>query len=193
MNYVWYAGYGSNLSEQRFLCYIRGGTPFFGRRRNNGCIKDQALPVENKPIIISYPLYFALPNNKKETENWGTGGVAFIRCHEDKTLRTFCRMWKITKEQYEEVKKQEGRSWYCKEIPLGQDNGVPIYTITHDADLNNILCPPDAYIQTIAIGLQETYNLNEEEIANYLLDKDGIRGNLNKEDLLKIIVPPKKS
>lgn len=129
MEYIWYAGYGSNLSEQRFQCYIHGGTPRFGRKQNAGC-KDKTLPARNKSIIIHYPLYFALPGSSRETSNWGSGGVAFIRYHEDKELETFCRMWKITKEQYEEVRNQEGRSWYGKEIPLGENDGVPCFGST---------------------------------------------------------------
>jgi hypothetical protein len=186
MAYIWYVGYGSNLHEQRFLCYINGGTPRFGNKCTKGC-KDKTLPIENKPIIIDFPLYFALPGNNKETPNWGAGGVAFIDPQEDKKLKTFCRMWKITKEQYEEVRDQEGWSWYGKEIPLGEDSGVPIYTITNDAILSNIICPSDAYIKTIALGLKETYNFNDEEIVDYLIEKKGIRGSLQKEVMRKIM------
>ncbi len=64
--YVWYVGYGSNLSEQRFLCYIQGGTPPFGKDSNRGC-QDQTRPKAEKPIKIHYPLYFALPEGKTET------------------------------------------------------------------------------------------------------------------------------
>lgn len=187
MDFIWYVGYGSNLSEQRFLCYIRGGTPLFGKRENNGCKGDQTLPAENRSIVIHYPLYFALPNNLTETSNWGRGGVAFIGHKEDKGLKTFCRMWKITREQYKEVRKQEGCSWYGKEIQLGENSGLPIYTITNKAILNNILRPSDEYIKTIALGLKETYNLTEEEIADYLITKAGIRESLRKDTLLKII------
>lgn len=187
MDYIWYVGYGSNLSEQRFLCYIKGGTSCFGKKKNDGCKKDPTLPAENKSIIIHYPLYFALPNNLKQTSNWGRGGVAFIGHHENKGLKTFCRMWKITREQYEEVRDQEGRSWYGKEIPLGENGGVPIYTITNEAVLSNIICPSDAYLKTIALGLKETYKLNEEEIADYLITKEGIKDSLKKDNLIKII------
>jgi hypothetical protein len=186
MDYIWYVGYGSNLNEQRFICYIKGGTPRFGKRKNDGC-KDRTLPAENKSIIIHYPLYFALPNNLKETFNWGRGGVAFIGHAEDKELKTFCRMWKITREQYEEVRNQEGRSWYGKEIPLGENGGMPIYTITNEAVLSNIICPSDAYLKTIALGLKETYNFSEEEIADYLIAKEGIKDSLKKDNLIKII------
>jgi hypothetical protein len=189
MAYIWYVGYGSNLHEQRFLCYIKGGTPRFGKKCTKGC-KDKTLPTENKPIIINYPLYFALPGNNSETPNWGAGGVAFIDPQEDKNLKAFCRMWKITKEQYEEVRDQEGRSWYGKEIPLGEDSGVRIYTITNNANnaiLSNIICPSDAYIKTIALGLKETYHFNDEEIVDYLIEKKGIRGSLQKDVMFKIM------
>ncbi|MBW8042125.1 MAG: hypothetical protein FVQ85_19290 [Planctomycetes bacterium] len=186
MGYIWYVGYGSNLSEQRFLCYIKGGVPRFGNKQNTGC-KDKTFPVENKSIILQYPLYFALPGSIKKTCNWGPGGVAFIGLHKDKKSTTFCRMWKITEKQYEEVRKQEGRCWYCKEILIGKDDAVPIYTITNKYYLSNILCPSQSYIKTLALGLKETYNFNEEEITSYLITKDGIRGGLQKDQILKII------
>jgi len=185
-NYVWYVGYGSNVHEQRFLCYIKGGTPRFGKKCGKSC-KDKTPPIENKSITIDYPLYFALPDKKKETLNWGAGGVAFIAHQKDKKLKTFCRMWKITKEQYKEVRNQEGSSWYGKEIRLGKDSGIPIYTITNDAVLKNIICPSDAYIKTIALGLKETYCFNNKEIVNYLLGKTGIKNNLQENVMLKIM------
>ena len=186
MDYIWYVGYGSNLSEQRFVCYIKGGTPHFGKRKNNACKKDTTLPVENKMIIIPYTLYFALPNNCKETRNWGCGGVAFIGHYEDKEVKTFCRMWKITIEQYKHIRNEEG-PWYGKEIPLGENSGVPIYTITNESVLSNTICPADTYLKTIALGLKETYKFNEQEIADYLIDKEGIKDCLKKDNLMKII------
>ena len=172
---VWYVGYGSNLHEQRFLCYISGGTPRFGAKANKGCT-DKAPPTDNKPMIIPHKLYFALPGSNTSTSNWGTGGVAFIDPNENKNVRTFCRMWKLTTQQYQEVRSQEGCSWYNREIVLGHDCGIPIYTITNGAVLTNVLCPSDAYIKTIVLGLRETYNLTDKDIAQYLMDKDGIRG-----------------
>ena len=187
MDYIWYVGYGSNLSRQRFFCYIEGGTPDFGKRKHAGCNKDSTLPVDNKAIVIPYPLYFALPNNCKETSNWGCGGVAFIGHHGVKEVKTFCRMWKITKEQYEDVRNQEGRAWYGKEIQLGEEEDVPIYTITIEAVLCNIICPSATYLKTMALGLKETYNFNKQEIADYLINKEGIKDSLKKDNLIKII------
>lgn len=186
MAYVWYVGYGSNLHEQRFLCYIKGGTPRFGKNCNKGCT-DKTPPAEKKAIIINYPLYFALPDKNTETSNWGAGGVAFIDPQEDTKLKTFCRMWKITEGQYDEVKAQEGDSWYGKEMQLGEEDEIPIYTITNDVVLTNIRCPSDAYIKTIALGLRETYGFTDKAIVDYLLGKTGIEGILKEDEVLNML------
>lgn len=184
---VWYVGYGSNLSEQRFLCYIEGGTPLFGKKKYKGCT-DKTLPIERRSKIIHYPLYFALPQGETKTENWGDGGVAFIRLQKDVNTETLCRMWKITKEQYEQVRNQEGRSWYnYDEIPLGEEEGIPIYAVTNKDNLDNVLLPSESYLKTIALGLKETYKFDNEEIANYLIDKKGIKGYLAKDKIIEII------
>lgn len=93
-------------------------------------------------------------------------------------------MWKITREQYEEVKTQEGPGWYGYEIPLGDEDGIPVYTITNKNNLNNILQPSEAYLKTIALGLKETYKFSNEEVANYLIEKIGIKEKLTKDEIL---------
>ena len=98
-----------------------------------------------------------------------------------------CRMWKITKAQYSEVKAQEG-GWYNREIEIGETDGLPMVTITHNAVLTNLLCPSDAYIKTIALGLKQTCGLTKEEIVDYLLDKPGINGSMGREMVAKIVM-----
>jgi hypothetical protein len=85
------------------------------------------------------------------------------------------------------VKEQEGGNWYGKEMLLGEEDGIPIYTITNDAVLTNIIRPSDAYIKTIALGLTESYGFTNEEIVDYLLDKTGIKGILQEDEMLKIV------
>jgi len=101
-SYVWYAGYGSNLSRQRFLCYIEGGKPTYGKSTNRGC-SDKSRPLDDRPYRIPYGLYFAIPEGGTATDNWCRGGVAFLNpcgecCENSWTLG---RMWKITREQYD--------------------------------------------------------------------------------------------
>jgi hypothetical protein len=186
-SYVWYAGYGSNLSEQRFLCYIEGGRPLYGTRFHNGCT-DKSPPVHEAPITIHHSLYFALPAGIRKTENWGDGGVAFISPHQDQETSTLSRMWKITRAQYEEVKDQEGATWYNHEIKLGEEDGIPIYTITNKTILRNILEPSETYLKTIALGLKETYRFDEEKTTNYLIEKKGIKGKMTREDILEVLL-----
>jgi hypothetical protein len=154
-----------------------GGTPKYGREPNNGCT-NKALPPEDCSIKIPYALYFSLPEGRKETSKWGEGGVAFITLDkvEDKNLWTLGRMWKITKDQYEEVKEQEG-PYYDHEICIGEDNGILIYTITNKRRLNNNIPPSKRYLKTIALGLKETYNMDNEEINEYLIERNAIKGN----------------
>ncbi len=182
-SYVWYVGYGSNLCEERFLCYICGGQFKWRGSCAEGCT-DKSIPTSNKPVRIPYILYFA-----KSSRNWNNGGVAFINPNKETVDGnwTLGRMWKITCEQYEEVRKQEGKSWYNHEIYLGEEDGIPIRTITNEGILTPCNQPSVGYLKTIALGLKETYGMIKNAIVEYLTEKDGIRGNYTEEQLKKII------
>ena len=185
-NYVWYAGYGSNLSEQRFNCYIECGKPRFGKICNKGCC-NKTLPISNEIKEINHRLYFALPERRTKTDMWGCGGVAFICPEKDGEFNTLCRMWKITENQYIEVRCQEGLGWYNKEILLGEKDGCPIKTITQYPEFTNLVRPSDTYIKTIAEGLNEVYDFDRNKIADYLLEKNGIKNEIDRDELLQII------
>lgn len=166
--YIWYACYGSNLSEQRFLCYIEGGTPTWSTsgKPNKGCA-DKTRPRENGPFPIKHQLYFA-----KESSNWDNAGVAFIYPEEtqDKEKWTLGRIWLVTKEQFDEIWTQEGRkpNWYGNVISLGKVDGIEVKTITNPIKLPDNR-PHDNYLKTIKLGLKETYpELTDEEIEVYL-------------------------
>jgi len=187
-DHIWYLGYGSNLSRQRFLCYIKGGTPTYGKKHHRGC-GNKAQPVDDRPFRIPHRLYFALPEGGKGTSNWGPGGVAFI--DPEKETREECwtwgRMWRITGKQYEEVRGQEGRTWYDHEILLGNADGIPIYTITNSNALTNIMAPSETYLKTIAEGLVETCGMTDREIVEYLQEKAGIRDRIPMDELVRIM------
>ncbi len=182
--YVWYAGYGSNLSQERFFCYILGKQFRFGGSKHKPC-KDKTLPIENKPFEIPYSIYFA-----KESESWKNGGVAFISpYHEsDDKKYTYGRIWKITKMQFLEIWEMEGKGWYNMKIDLGEESdGIHIYTITNQ-NIQKSNKPSNDYLKTIIDGLEETYeHLDKNVILEYLIDKDGIKGNFTKEKLSEII------
>jgi len=182
-SYVWYVGYGSNLCEERFLCYIRGGRFKWGGCNAAGCT-DQSLPKGNKSFWIPYRLYFA-----KESSSWECKGVAFITPNKESNENkwTMGRMWKITNEQYEQIRNQEGPSWYNHKISLGEENGFPILTITNAAILTPYKRPSGGYLKTIALGLKETDNWSNEKIFQYLKGKEGVNSQIDEDELIEII------
>lgn len=203
--HIWYASYGSNLCEERFLCYIRGGQPEGAAKSYLGC-SDKTLPVDKKEIYICSEIYFA-----KNSGNWENGGVAFIKTNFDEQMQTLGRMYLITKEQFIDVVKQEtdfksvliinferaisegslvfrNGSWYNKIIFLGKWCDYPIFTFTNQDNISPTTKPNNKYLRTIVKGIQETYDhLNTSEIVNYLISKQGIANNFSRVDLEKLI------
>lgn len=202
-NYVWYASYGSNLSKDRFLCYIRGGKPEGAEKVEVGC-RDKSLPIEEATFIINYPLYFA-----KNSVRWQNQGVGFIGLMKDKRYETYSRKYLITSEQFVDVVKQENNgveleiefnevkaagsmtlrdSWYGTILYLGEEDGYPIFTFTGDFDLDVPFSKPSKeYLRMIIEGLKKTIKLDNLEIINYLCTKPGIESNYSRQDLEKLI------
>ncbi|SDY94500.1 Uncharacterized conserved protein YtfP, gamma-glutamylcyclotransferase (GGCT)/AIG2-like family [Proteiniborus ethanoligenes] len=144
-NYVWYACYGSNINKERFMKYILGDAI------RSGC-RDKTPPVDEKPIIVKYPIYFA-----NHSSRWNNKGVAFLDI--SKRGKSYGKMYLITKEQFEEIHQQEGNgpSWYNKKVNLGFQGGIPIQTITHELrDIQEVI-PSIDYLEVIKAGIRETY------------------------------------
>lgn len=180
--HLWYAGYGSNLSHERFMHYITGGKFRLGGNYLEGC-SDKTPSKENKPIKIPHCLFFA-----KNSRSWEGAGVAFIslKTEPNKNNHTYGRMWKITHEQFLEIWEQEGKGWYNKKLDLGQDDGMPILSIT-SSDKLEFNKPSDKYLETIVIGLKETFHHDNETILKYLTEKPGIKDNFTRDKLMEII------
>ncbi|HZV69556.1 MAG TPA: hypothetical protein VFG10_08430 [Saprospiraceae bacterium] len=203
--HIWYASYGSNLLEERFLCYIRGGQPVGSKKPYDGC-RDKSLPVVKEEFYISSELYFA-----KESDSWDNGGVAFIKTNFEPKQSTFGRIYLITPEQFIDVVKQETNgsdslhidfgnaisegslifkdpSWYGNLIYLGIQYDYPIFTFTNKINLTPTTKPSTQYLKTIISGIQEAFgNLNTFEILDYLISKEGIKENYSREELILII------
>lgn len=200
---VWYVAYGSNLSHERFLCYIRGGTPEGSDKAFEGC-RDTTLPREVKPEILDRELYFA-----ENSKGWQGMGVSFIRNESSHTSKTYALKYLITREQLEDLAKQETstrrtivldfdrtieegftifrQAWYGKLLFLGLDDDVPVFTLTSGTDRQNITRPSDEYIRTIARGLENQHALSTAEIAIYLAGRDGVVP-LEADEIHNIIV-----
>lgn len=202
--YIWYASYGSNISEERFCCYLRGGRPAYAQRACRGCT-DQSLPLRQEPIEINHPLYFA-----RESRTWDGGAVAFIRGVVNADSKTYGRKYLITAAQFAEVVAQEmdsetvipidlklvetkqstvvkANSWYGRILYLGEHDGFPIFTFTNEQDEQALNKPEASYLKTIAKGLMETYRFGTIEIVNYLLEQDGVKGSYCFHELLDLL------
>lgn len=190
---IWYASYGSNMLENRFMCYIRGGRPEGALRTYTGC-SNKAQPEKNKPVEIPAELYFA-----RNSKTWHGGGIAFINPDGDKGNKTLGRMYLIEPDQFTDLVKQESRyegeltinfekavregqliidirSWYGKLVFLGFDDNHPVFTFTNEAFLQKEFnMPHQTYLNMISRGLQETYDLSKLQIKNYFQSKKGFQ------------------
>ncbi|KHF38159.1 hypothetical protein [Halalkalibacter okhensis] len=201
--YVWYASYGSNLSKERFLCYILGGKPKGSEKIEVGC-RDKSLPKDEATFVMNYPLYFA-----KNSRRWQNQGVGFIGLTNDSQYQTYSRMYLITEDQFKDVVKQENNgielnidfnqvelntyktlrdSWYGTILFIGKKESIPIFTFTADWDLDVPFSKPsDEYLSMIIEGLKQDVGISKKEIINYLLMRPGIAGNYSKDQIEKLI------
>ncbi len=198
---LWYACYGSNLLEDRFSCYIKGGQPQGATTNYQGC-NDTKMPTESENLYISSELYFA-----QNSGNWDNGGVAFIRTHFEPQASTFARMYLITKGQLVDIARQETkteteltldfdkaisggsfifkkRSWYGNLLYLGKQNNYPIFTLTNKNDLQAVTKPSHNYLRTIIKGIKEAHDFDDKTIFDYLKIKKGIVDNYTDEELI---------
>lgn len=160
--YVWYACYGSNILKERFMHYIKGGDCRFNGVNYDGC-KDKTDPLDERPFTIPYKLYFS-----RRSPNWEYGGVAFLYPEKNDSIMTLGKIYKITYDQFKEIQRQEGGSWYDEILYLGEIDGIPVKTFTHSS-VTDERKPCDKYINVIMLGLKETYpEMSEEEIEQYI-------------------------
>ena len=147
----------------------------------HGCT-DKTLPTEDRACTIPYKLYFA-----RKSGSWGGEGIAFIE-----TMKTadgsgaLARMWKITTEQFEQVKNQEGRTLYNESINLGTCSGLTMWAITSKTRGESSRPSPN-YVRTIILGLVQTHGMDGASIFRYLYSIDGIKGFYSETDLRTLV------
>ncbi len=195
---VWYASYGSNLSLNRFMCYIVGGRPSGSTHSHQGCT-DKTPPLNDRNLVIPHKLYFS-----KNFPNWENKGCAFVKAQTNPKVVTLGRMYLLNPTQFIQVIRQESgfepsdphleinltkamrNGQYMVEPPhfarnygrvmyLGDDEGFPIFTFTakwNDDEI--VLNPPgERYLNTIRTGLKEAYGISDDEIERYLQHAEG--------------------
>ncbi|WKK76315.1 hypothetical protein QYS49_02815 [Marivirga salinae] len=191
-DYIWYASYGSNISTERFMCYIQGGKPEGATRTYQGCV-DQSPPIEQNPIKIPHELYFA-----KSAGVWNGGGVCFINPEKNERTETLGNMYMITRQQFMQVVQQENNtkdpikiefekaqkekslivrenSWYGNLLYLGDQNNAPIFTFTNENFLSTEINSPNLhYLKTIIKGLIASHQLSQSELEAYFHSKKGV-------------------
>jgi hypothetical protein len=91
---LWYASYGSNLDQERFLIYLHGGTPEGSNRTYPGCT-DTGDPTGDVPIRWGGRPHFALTSRV-----WG-GGIAFM--DDAKDAQGLGRAYRVTAGQFDEI------------------------------------------------------------------------------------------
>lgn len=196
---VWYAAYGSNMSRERFDCYIRGGRPPGGARTYSGC-RDPSPPRDERTTEIAGELVFG-----GTSRTWG-GGVAFLDADSSESPTKAC-LYRIALDQFEDVVAQE--NWLDPgairlEIPLsprvvledelsyglvlvlGELEGIPLVTLTKSR--RAAPAPPSPpYVRHVAKGLAEAFSMTTDGIVGYLLEKPGIREGLSRDELARAL------
>lgn len=184
---VWYVCYGSNLSADRFGCYLAGGCPPGAAMAYAGA-RDPATPRDDVPVDLPGRLYFA-----GESSVWG-GGMAFY--DHDVPGPTAARAYRITAGQFADVAAQEmhriprqgdpleevvlggldggrhraGPGRYETLIQVGRRAGLPMLTFTapHGSEAVPHSEPSEAYVAVLADGLRESRGWTARDVAAYL-------------------------
>lgn len=158
-NKIWYVCYGSNLLEERFAMYIKGGTCPYNGKHYNGCT-DKTMPTKSVPVEIPYDMYLG-----NYSSSW-KGSVSFLDI--SKKGKAYGRAYLVTKDQFEELWKAEGKGWYDKDIPLAPIDGIPAITFTHSS-LFPFHSVSYSYLYVLAMGLMETYpEMTNVKTSEYL-------------------------
>jgi len=168
IEFVYYLAYGSNLQLDRFMYYIKGGSYPVTGKYQDGCSDKKPHFNTNTPdkhIANNIRLYFG-----NISSSWGNGGVAFVE--ESSGSKVLGRLYKVTKDQFYEIQKQESKSphWYGRIIDekvLGKKDGIPIWTITQEKQYKSKNAPSEKYLNVVINGFEET-GYSEKEILIYL-------------------------
>jgi len=187
---VWYVSYGSNMYGDRLACYLAGGTPPGGSRRNPGA-RDPRPPRRVIAVDLPGTVYFA-----GESPQWG-GGVAF---YDHETPGPSAGVgYLVTAGQFADIAAQEmhrvpepgdpleavvtgglaehlrgshvvGPGRYETLVEVGRHQGAPMLTFTspqgsHHVDRTD---PSPAYVAMLAAGLRESRGWREQQVTSYL-------------------------
>jgi hypothetical protein len=186
---VFYAAYGSNLSAERFACYIAGGTAPGASRALPGA-RDRRRPESWRPLRLRGHVYFY-----GHSQTWGGAPAAFGPAApvERPEAEIYARAWRLTWEQLEDVMAQEngrptrpldvepaalvdgysmlaGPGRYDRLICFGTLEDLPVLTFTAPVPPESVTPAPPSpeYLVHLVTGLRETFGLDDPAIGDYL-------------------------
>ena len=99
---VLYACYGSNLMEERFHCYLRGGR-VDGMKHDCPGARDPSPALESHNIRMPYRVFFA----HADESVWGYGGGAMLDITPSDKHQCYMRLYKVTLPQFNDIVAQE--------------------------------------------------------------------------------------
>ena len=192
MRHIWYVAYGSNLSRERFCCYLYGGRPDGSDRDYPGC-RDTSDPMDSFGLMIPGGLYFA-----GRSSGW-RAGMAFY--DPEAQGEVAARAYLITAEQFVDVLAQEtlrspgmaldlapafrgdrysdGVGGYSILVRVGDRRGVPLMTFTRGRSSASTLSAPTVhYLAAMATGLREAHGWSPAQIDRYLSKQSSPRSSL---------------
>ena len=199
--HVWYASYGSNLSRDRFLCYLRGGRPEGAARTYPGA-RDRYHPLGDTALELPGQVFFGW-----HSPTWD-GGVAFYDA--SSPSQALARAYLITESQFADVAAQEmhrdpgqdldlstvleerqhslGPGRYESLHLVGELEGHPVLTFTNPESAELPHNPPsEPYLTMVAKGLRETHEHADDALVDYLLDCPGVWPHWTREQVVDLV------
>jgi hypothetical protein len=158
---VWYAGYGSNLSRERFACYVAGGTPTGADHAHTGC-RDRTPPRATAPLRFPGRLTFA-----GTSTIWG-GGLAYL--DPLGAGEVVARGYLVTGYQLDDILEQERR--YDGLATVDDRDGMPVVALTSSSTAE-AAAPSAPYLRTILGGLTDGL-LDLDAAIAYVLAAEGV-------------------
>ncbi len=172
---VWYVAYGSNLSQERFGYYLRGGQPPGAQRSYPGC-RDQTPPRAVVGVRIPGRIRFG-----GVSLVWG-GGLAYLDPEADGEV--VARGYLIGVDQLDEVHGWERK--YDARSTVGDRDGVPMVALT-STEQHEPAAPSAPYLRTILSGLTDGL-LDEPAAIAYVLDAEGVTPGWDADGVRSLLV-----
>jgi hypothetical protein len=201
-DHVWYVAYGSNLSADRFACYLQGGQPPGAAFTYPGA-RDQTPPRASKAVWLPGSVYFAT-----QSQVWGGGRALY---DPDIPGKAAARSYLITTQQFSDVVAQEmyresradldltelatlgriqvGEGRYETLIHAGQDEQMPLVTFTAPWGIGDVplLSPSGAYLRTLGQGLLESHGWGAQRVGEYLASLPGALGSWTAGEIAALL------